>query len=330
MKRIGNIYWQICSMENLVLADALAQQGKQNQYGVRHFNRNREANLQLLHERLVNKTYTVPAYSIITIRETKEREIYRLPYLHRIVHHAVMNVIAPYLMAMLTADTYACVPGRGVHKAGEAIKRALRDEPGTRYCLQMDVKKFYPSVDNAILKHLLRRKFKDPDFIWLMDVIIDSAPGLPIGNYLSQWLSNFYMTGFDHWIKQEKKVQYYFRYMDDMCVLAGNKAYLHQLRRDIADYMRDKLRLELKSNWQVFPITDKIGLDTLGYVFHRKYTRLRKRNKKSFARAVKKNKGPSSINAHLGWAKWADTKHLIKKLFKDDEQFFRPQYKAAV
>ncbi|WP_346236132.1 RNA-directed DNA polymerase [Niabella insulamsoli] len=322
MKRIGNIYGSICSMENLELADALAQMGKQKQYGVISFNKNRDANLQALHEMLVNKKYTVPPYSIITIYEPKEREIYRLPYLHRIVHHAVMNVIAPYLMAMLTADTYACVPGRGVHKAGEAIRRALLDEQGTKYCLKLDIKKFYPSVDNETLKLLLRRKFKDVDFLWLMDVIIDSAPGLPIGNYLSQWLSNFYMTGFDYWIKQEKKVKYYFRYMDDVAILHSDKAALHQLRKDIAKYLESSLKLELKGNWQVFPITNDIGLDMLGYVYYRNYTLLRKRNKQSLARAVKANKGPHSLNGHLGWAKHANTKHLIKKLFKDDAQFF--------
>lgn len=319
MKRIGNIYGQICSMENLQKADAIAQLGKKKQYGVISFNKNRKGNLLALHEAMVNKTYSVPAYSIIKIREPKEREIYRLPYMHRIVHHAVMNVIAPILTAMITADTYACIPGRGVHKAGEAIKKALLDEAGTKYCLKMDIRKFYPSVDNTILKQQLRRKFKDPDFIWLMDVIIDSAPGLPIGNYLSQWLSLYYMTGFDHWIKEQKRVKYYFRYVDDMVVLAGDKAHLHQLRRDIAEYLAEKLHLELKTNWRVFPITDKIGLDTLGYVYYRKHTRLRKRNKKSFARAVKKNKGIHSIQAHLGWAKWANTKHLIKKLFKDEQ-----------
>ncbi|MGN7787396.1 RNA-directed DNA polymerase [Niabella sp. 22666] len=330
MKRIGNIYERVCSMENLQLANAIAQMGKQKQYGVKSFNKNADANLLALHEMLVNKTYSVPAYSIITIYEPKEREIYRLPYMHRIVHHAIMNVIQPYLTAMLTADNYACIPGRGVHKAGEAIKAALRNKPNTKYCLKLDIKKFYPSINNAILKQLLRRKFKDADFLWLMDVIIDSAPGLPIGNYLSQWLSTFYLTWFDHWVKEEKKVQYYFRYVDDIAIFSCDKAHLHQLRKDIGKYLGEFLKLELKGNWQVFPITNKIALDMLGYLYYRDYTLLRKRNKKSFARAVKRNKGVASIAAHMGWAKHANTKHLIKKLFKDDEQFFRFEHTAQL
>lgn len=330
MKRIGNIYSSICSIENIQMADVLAQAGKQNQYGVQRFNENRDANLLLLHEMLISKTYKVPEYSTITIREPKERIIYRLPYMHRVVHHAVMNIIERYLTAMFTADTYACVKGRGVHKAGESIKKALRDEENTRYCLKMDVRKFYPSVDHGVLKMLLRRKFKDADFLWLMDVIIDSAPGLPIGNYLSQWLSNFYLTGLDHWIKENLKVQHLFRYVDDMAILDGDKTYLHSLRKEIADYLSKYLKLELKSNWQVFPITDKIALDMLGYKYFRNYTLMRPGIKRNFARAVKKNKGISSISSYMGWAKYANSKHLIKKLFNEHEQFCRLEYNAPV
>lgn len=309
-------------MDNLVKADYIAQLGKQKQYGVKSFNKNRDTNLLNLHKMLVDKTYAVPPYSIVTIVEKKERQIYRLPYMHRIVHHAIMNVIQPYLSANLTSDTYACIPGRGVHKAGKAIKKSLMNEAGTRYCLKMDIKKFYPSVNNEILKSQIRRKFKDPDFLWLMDIIIDSAPGLPIGNYLSQWLSNFYMSGFDHWIKEVKGVGHYFRYVDDIALLSSDKTELHQLRADIAHYLNSILDLDLKSNWQIFPITNKIGLDMLGYVFFRDYTQLRKSIKKDFARSVKANKGRSCIASYVGWAKHANSFNLLNKILKDDKKFF--------
>jgi RNA-directed DNA polymerase len=84
----------------------------------------------------------------------------------------------------------------------------------------LDIKKFYPNIDHQILKQLLRRKFKDEDLLWLLDEIIDSAPGLPIGNYLSQYFANFYLTYFDHWIKEVKGVEYYFRYADDLVILS--------------------------------------------------------------------------------------------------------------
>jgi RNA-directed DNA polymerase len=74
------------------------------------------------------------------------------------------------------------------------VEFALKDVAGTQYCLKLDVRKFYPSIDHDVLKKLLRRKFKDSDLLWLLDEIIDSAPGLPIGNYLSQYFANFYLS----------------------------------------------------------------------------------------------------------------------------------------
>jgi len=319
MKRINHLYDRICSLENLQLADAVAQIGKAKQYGVRRHNRNAETNILNLREMLLNKTFTTSAYSTFTVNEGKERLVFRLPYYpDRIVHHAIMNVIEPILNGMLTADTYACVKGRGVHKAGEAIKRALRNESDTRYCLKLDIRKFYPSVDHQVLKSQLRRKFKDGDLLWLLDNIIDSAPGLPIGNFLSQSLSNMYLTPFDHWIKQDLKVATYFRYVDDMAILSSDKPYLHQLRVNIQEYLRVNLKLELKANWRVSPI-DICGLDMLGYKYYRKYTLMRKGIKQNFARAVAKKKGRQSIAAFQGWAKHCNSKHLIKKLLPNEQ-----------
>jgi RNA-directed DNA polymerase len=135
----------------------------------------------------------------------RKGKYYRLPYFpDRITHHAVMNILEPIFMQLFTSDTYSCIKKRGIHAAALAVKKALRNEPATRYCLKLDIKKFYPNIDHQVLKHLLRRKFKDEDLLWLLDEIIDSAPGLPIGNYLSQYFANFYLTYFDHWIKKQK------------------------------------------------------------------------------------------------------------------------------
>lgn len=53
------------------------------------------------------------------------------------------------------------------------------------YCAKMDIKKFYPSIIHSILKEIIRKKLKDKSLLKLLDEIIDSADGVPIGNYLS-------------------------------------------------------------------------------------------------------------------------------------------------
>ncbi len=317
MKRIGNLYQKINSIDNLLLADSIARKGKSKQLGVIEHDKNRSNNIQMLHDMLKNKTYKTSEYTTFTIFEPKERVIFRLPYYpDRITHHAIMNILEPIFVQAFTKDTYSCIKKRGIHAAANAVKKALKDKGATQYCLKLDIKKFYPNVDHNVLRQLLRRKIKDNDLLWLLDEIIDSTEGLPIGNYLSQYFANFYLSYFDHWLKEEKCIKYYFRYADDMVILAENKPYLHQLLAEIRLYMQDKLNLEIKQNYQIFPV-DVRGIDFVGYVFRHTHTLLRKSIKQNFARMITKRKNNKSIASYKGWACHCDSKNLLKKLLDE-------------
>ena len=318
MKRIGNLYERITSLKNLQEADEKAQKGKLNQYGVILHNRNREGNLLVLQDKLISKTFRTSPYDIFTIYEPKERIVYRLPYYpDRIVHHAIMNVLEPIFVSTFTADTYSCIKTRGIHKLLAALKEDLKDTEGTTYCLKFDIKKYYPSIDHDVMKSLLRRKFKDKDMLWLIDEIIDSAPGLPIGNYLSQYLANFYLSYFDHWIKEEKRVRYYYRYADDIVILHHDKAVLHALLEDIKTYLKD-LKLEVKENHQVFPVASR-GIDYVGYVFRHSHVRIRKAIKKNFARKVSRNPNHRSVPSYMGWLGHANAINLTNKIMRNEK-----------
>lgn len=331
MKRIGNLYEKIISLDNLRLADEKARKGKLQSYGVRVHDKNREANILALHETLKNKTFKNSEYSTFTIYEPKERLIFRLPYYpDRILHHAIMNVLEPIWVGLFTPDTYSCIKGRGIHGAMRGVKRAMKDKENSRYCLKLDIRKFYPSIDHELLKAIIRRKIKCRDTLALLDTIIDSADGVPIGNYLSQYFANLFLTYFDHWIKEVKKVRYYFRYADDMVFLSDSKEELHGLLADIKTYLAD-LRLYLKGNEQVFPIAENRsdkhgrGLDFVGFVFYRNQTLIRKGIKKNFCRkAARLNRRggmdamtyKQEICSWLGWAKYSDSRNLLKKIIK--------------
>lgn len=316
MKRIGNLYPRICSIENLVAADVLAQKGKSRQTGVIQHNLNQKANLTALQAMLLNKTFKTSDYETFKIHDPKERTIFKLPYYpDRILHHAVMNILKPVFLSVFTADTYSCIEGRGVHLAAAKLKNALRNEVKTKYCLKLDIRQFYPSVNHDTLKKLLRRKFKDNDLLHLLDGIIDSTEGLPIGNYLSMYFANFYLTGFDHWLKEVKKVKYYWRYADDIVILSDNKAQLHRLLAEMREYLHDKLQLSVKANYQVFPVADR-GIDFLGYRFFQQHTLIRKSIKKNFIRMVKYRNNTASIASYNGWLSHCNSKNLINKYLK--------------
>jgi RNA-directed DNA polymerase len=317
MKRIGNLYEKIISIDNLKLADKKARKGKACQCGIQIHDRNQEGNIQLLHQMLGDHTYKTSPYDTFIVRDPKERLVYRLPYFpDRIAHHAVMNHLERIFVATFTVDTFSCIKKRGIHAASKAVQLALKDAPGTTYCLKMDIRKFYPSLDHEILKQLLRKKFKDTDLLWLLDEIIDSAPGVPIGNYLSQYFANFYLSYFDHWLKEEKKVRYYFRYADDLVILASSKQELHQLLADIRTYLHDQLKLEIKKNYQVFPVASR-GIDFVGYVHYHTHTALRKSIKKACARKMAGKPTRETVASYNGWLSHGNCKHLKKRLFND-------------
>ena len=322
MKRVGNLYNKIIDINNLRLADEKARKGKLKSYGIRLHDMNRENNIFKLHEQLKNKTYKTSEYNVFKIYEPKERDIYQLPYFpDRIVHHAVMNILEPIWVSMFTADTFSCIKGRGIHGCWKKVKKALKDEENTKYCLKIDIKKYYPSIDHNILKSLIRKKIKCKDTLGLIDEIIDSADGVPIGNYLSQYFANIYLTYFDHYVKEKMKVKYYFRYADDIVFLHQDKKELRNIYKEIKTYLKNELKLEIKHNYQIFP-TQIRGIDFVGYVFRNSHTLIRKSIKQNFCRKIAKlqkrklnNKEfKQGIAAWLGWCKYSNSINLLNKI----------------
>jgi len=326
MKRISNIFHKIIDYNNIILADENARRNKSKTYGVKIHDRNKEANLKKLQEAFTNLTYKTSEYFVFKIYEPKEREIYRLPYFpDRIAHHALMNQLEPIWEKLFIHTSYACRKKKGIHKAVQDIKKVLRrDKENTKYCLKLDVKKFYPSIDHDILKSIVRRKIKDSKALTLLDEIIDSAAGVPIGNYLSQYFANLYLTYFDHWIKEVKRVKYYFRYADDIVTFSNNKEDLHELRKDIEEYLSSNLKLRLKRNYQIFPL-DSRGLDFVGYKFFHTHTLLRKSIKLGLYKSLRKLRKwkrsskyiQKKLCAYFGWLKFCNSKHLCKKHIND-------------
>jgi len=335
--------WEaICDMENLKLAHQNAKKGKGWYAEVKMVDENPEYYLKLLQEILLNHTYRTSEYTTFIKQDSgKERVIYKLPYFpDRICQWAILQVIEPILIRNFTDDTYSAIPGRGIHQAFTRIKKAVQnDVPGTQYCLKLDAKKYYPSINHNILKDKYRRLFKDNDLLWLLDEIIDSTPGdtgIPIGNYLSQYSGNYYLSSFDHWIKEVKGVKYYYRYMDDIVILAGSKEYLHQLRKDIAEYFHKELKLSIKENWQVFP-TFVRGIDFVGYRIFLGYSLLRKTTCKQMkAKMVKIRKKVESghemnfsewcsINSYKGWLIHCNS-YRLKAKYIDPIQKYADDY----
>lgn len=215
-------------------------------------------------------------------------------------------------------NTYSSIRGRGIHKcANDLYKDLQNDVQKTRYCLKLDIRKFYPSIDHDILYSIIQKKIKDKWLLKLLKGIIDSAKGVPIGNYLSQFFANLYLAYFDHWIKEDAKCKYYYRYADDIVILDDDKDHLKNILIAIKFYFHNILKLELKPNYQVFPIESR-GIDFVGYVFRHKYRLLRKSIKIKISKLmhkytnnkISKHVFESRMTSYRGWLKFCNSKHF--------------------
>ena len=337
------LWEKICSMDNLKLAHQNAKSGKGWYSEVKMVDSDPDYYLGELQIMLLLKTYHTSEYENFFKKEGKKiRLLSKLPYYpDRICHWAILQVIEPILINRMIANTYSAIPDRGIHKCLHDVQHAMQtDVKGCQYCLVLDVKQYYPSINHEILKGIYRRIFKDKDLLWILDEVIDSTPGdtgVPIGNYLSQYSGNIYLTPFDHWIKEVKRVKHYYRYMDDIKIFAETKEELHQLFRDIEEYFHMKLKLTIKENWQIFP-TYKRGVDYVGYRSFLEFTLLRKSTCNNFKRkmvAINKkrlNGDPltysewCSINSYKGWLQHCDSYRLQQKYLAPLEQYANAYY----
>ena len=290
MKTYKHLWEPFIAEENFELAARRSMRHKQKQRQIRNFNKHPEENLKQLRQSVINMRFHTSSYRQRLIYEPKERVIYKLPYNpDRIVQHAIMNILEPILTNLLIENTFACIKGRGQLKASLKCSEYVRKY---RYCLKCDIRKFYPSINQHILSAKLHRIIKDDRFMAVVDDVIFSFPGgynCPIGNYMSQWCGNFYLSFMDNFILHQLKPGGYERYCDDFLLFSNDKRFLHECKGRIADFISRELELEF-SKAEVFDA--KQGVDFCGYRHFKDYVLIRKgtalRLKRRF-RKIRKN-----------------------------------------
>lgn len=328
MKRHGDIFYKICAIENLREAHRNARKDKLFYKEVKMVDQDPDRYLKEIQKMLLDGTYEVSEYAVSIINDKgKERKLEKLPYFpDRIIQWAIMLQIEHIFMEVFCTHTCASIKDRGISKALNLLHSYLEDVPGTQYCLKVDISKFYPNIDHDILKQQLERKIKDQRLLSLLFKIVDSVPGtgVPIGSYLSQYLANFNLAYFDHYLKEELHLKYVVRYMDDIIILSDSKEHLHEVRKKMDEYLQTRLNLHLKDNWQVFPV-DARGVDFIGFRCFHGYTLLRKRTCKKFKAKMKvilqKQEAGllisysewCSANSYCGWLDMCDGYRLKEK-----------------
>jgi retron-type reverse transcriptase len=316
-KRVGNLYADAFSMENLHKAFMDARKGKRKKRATFTFEKNLGAEIHALYEELKAGTYAPKPYITFKVYEPKERIIYAPHFRDLVVQHAIYRVIYPIFDKTFIDQSFACRKGGGTHKASAYTQKEMRKYDGELYYAKLDIKKFFYNIDRVVLKILFEKKIKDARFVELMMQFTDmgTPKGIPIGNLLSQIYALIYMNPVDHFIKRELKAKSYVRYVDDMVVMGVSRERAVMIKDRVEAFIKEKLHLGY-SHWMIAKI--KRGINFVGYRTWKSVKFVRKHSMYKFRKAVNKSQ-IESITSLIGHAKGTHTLHYFRKLLIEHE-----------
>ncbi|MCX7109139.1 MAG: reverse transcriptase/maturase family protein [Proteobacteria bacterium] len=243
----------IAAWDNLLLAVWKAARGKRQRPDVARFLAETDDSLQQLASDILVGAVPYGRYRSFHIHDPKLRLIHAACFEDRVLHHAIINLAEPVFERSLVPTTYACRPGKGVHRAVVQVQNNLRRFP---WFVQVDVDGYFPAIDHSLLFGLLQHRFKGDGFMALLWRIIDSyharlGKGLPIGALTSQHFANHYLDGADRFLLNTKPVGAMVRYMDDMIWWCHDKPSALQTLAGLREFLHDKLSLRLKPTTQI-------------------------------------------------------------------------------
>ncbi|MCH9687658.1 MAG: reverse transcriptase/maturase family protein [Deltaproteobacteria bacterium] len=282
MRRIGGLWPTVTSFENLLAATRRAAQGKRRQGHIARFLLEREPRLLALRRSLRADTYRPGPLAHFVIHDPKRRTIGVAPFVDRVVHHAVIDVLEPVFDRRMIHATFACRRGKGTHAALDYAQRLVRRH---RWFLKMDVAQFFASVPHAAVMRTVEHIVKDGPLLRLVRRIVDAggrrdAPGigLPIGNLTSQWLANLVLDPLDREVVERLRIPSYCRYMDDFVVFDDDRERLREARHAIEATL-SSLGLRAKARATMLARTAD-GLPFLGFMVFARVRRVRPANRR--------------------------------------------------
>ncbi len=280
-------------------------------------------NVSTLHADLVLGAYRHGGYYHFKISDPKPRDIHKASVRDRLVHHALYRKLYQFFDRTFVSDSYSCRKKKGTHKAMNRFRsfayKVSKNDTRTCWVLKCDIRKFFASIDHAILIRILRTCIVDERVRVLLENIITSfsstAPtkGLPLGNLTSQLLVNIYMNEFDQFAKHKLKAKYYVRYADDFVFLSHERDWLVSLLPHISDFLRDRLDLALHPS-KVSIATLASGIDFLGWVHFPDHRVLRTATKWRMLKATSESPSEATVASYRGMLSHGNAQKLLTRI----------------
>lgn len=339
--RFTHTYDDIISVENLLEAWKEFVRGKRKKRDVQEFQHALMDNILALNHDLKAGTYKHGGYHAFKISDPKPRDIHKASVRDRLLHHALYRKLYPFFDRTFMADSYSCRKGKGTHRAMDRLRafarKVSRNHTRTCWVLKCDIRKFFASIDHAILLAILERYIDDPNLLCLLREIVGSFScpqsdatarivkdleatplgykGLPLGNLTSQLLVNIYMNEFDQYVKHKLKAKYYIRYADDFVFISHEKEQLLSMYRYIDTFLRERLRLQLHPD-KVFIKTFASGVDFLGWVHFPDHRVLRTSTKRRMLKRLAGEASDAQKESYQGMLRHGNAEKLRQKIKK--------------
>lgn len=330
-KTIRNVWNKHFTFDKFVEAHERARKGKCYTKEVLEFEMNLETNISNIMRNIEEGTYKFGKYREFTIYEPKKRTIKSLPYQDRVIHQwYIEEFIKPFMLPRFIEHTYACLPNRGGHKAVEDLQRMMRimkrNYGRNYYILKCDIAGYFYNINKEILFRILKKKINDPQLLEFTKKIIfdeNCEKGIPIGNYTSQLFANIYLNELDQYVKNDLRIKYYLRYMDDFIVICKTKEEAKEYFNILKKFVEQHLDLQFNKKSKYYP--SRLGVDFCGYITYETHRRLRKRSKRNMLKKIKQwNKEyqnntldlkivQESWNSWLGHINHANCYNLMKR-----------------
>lgn len=283
------------------------------------FNENRLKNLQIIQYRLRTDTFEFGPYQYFIVKEKTRRSVANAPLKDRPPHWLLYEHLMNQWQRRFIHDCYGNLPGKGTHAAVRRLASWAR-KPSLTHALQIDIAKYFSSIQHAYLKKVLFEREGNSHIRILLDGVIDSfitsdefdhlfeenstyrltkAKGIALGNLVSQIIANIYLNEFDHWIKETLRVKYYLRYVDDIIILGSSAEELTVLRRTI------EMKL-LEIGLDVNPKKTKIrkiscGIPSLGYIVWPNHISAGKRVRRQYAKKLRRSGGKDNAGLRAAY-----------------------------
>ena len=291
------------------------------------------------------KEYTPGPYRHKTITEPKERSLHIPQLRDKVVQRVIHDVLQDIYRPVFVDRSYACLYGKGPIRAALDVQHDMRvarmlwGDKAT--VIKIDVRKFFYSIDRAILKRLLAKRFKKlkkkhPElyedllrFYRLLCKVIDSSPegetGVPLGNVSSQDFANITLNELDQFCIRFLGIRRYRRYADDVVIIAPDKETARKWLAQIKEFLNKELHLDVNSKTKIFYLRQ--GVNAYGYKIRATHLEIRTESKRKAKRRIKamieklragkmtRKQINQEVGSWLGFARWASSYNLARKIY---------------